>query len=81
MSRQSTDPGDTLVRVGGIVFGVGMLATIATFVPLFLDLPRLPTVAYWLCMLMPAGLLVSLTGLFTTARADARKRRAAAASA
>ncbi|RAJ39731.1 hypothetical protein K353_03761 [Kitasatospora sp. SolWspMP-SS2h] len=70
------DPGDLLVRIGGVVFGVGMLATVATFVPLFLDLTRLPTFAYWLSMLMPLGLLVALVGLFVTARANTRRRRA-----
>ncbi|MFI1518479.1 hypothetical protein [Kitasatospora cineracea] len=76
MSDRPDDPGDVLVRVGGIVFGIGMLATVATFVPLFLDLTRLPTFAYWLSMLMPLGLLVALVGLFANARSSSRRRRA-----
>ncbi|GGQ75945.1 hypothetical protein [Kitasatospora griseola] len=77
MTRQSRDAGEILVRVGGVVFVLGTLATIATMVPLFLDLPRLPSIAWGLSMLMPLGLLVALTGLFTTARAESRRRRAA----
>jgi cytochrome c biogenesis protein CcdA len=81
VSDRPDDPGDVLVRVGGIVFGVGMLATVATFVPLFLDLTRLPTFAYWLSMLMPLGLLVALAGLFANARSSSRRRRARRAAA
>lgn len=77
MSSRTSGPGDVLVKVGGAVFGIGVLATIATFVPYFLDLPRFPSFAYWLSMLMPLGFLLSLAGLFTTARLDARARRAA----
>ncbi|RKE20646.1 hypothetical protein [Streptomyces sp. TLI_171] len=77
MSRQSSDSGDTLVRVGGVVFGIGTLATLVTFVPYFFDLARFPSAAYWLSMLMPLGLLVSLVGLLAGARAQSRRRRAA----
>ncbi|MFI9781975.1 hypothetical protein ACIHEI_00490 [Kitasatospora sp. NPDC051984] len=77
MTRQSRDAGDTLVRVGGVVFVLGMLAVIATFVPYVLDLPRLPSIAWGLSMMMPFGLLVTLVGLFVTARAESRRRRAA----
>ncbi|MFE2413363.1 hypothetical protein ACFXDE_34015 [Kitasatospora sp. NPDC059408] len=75
MSSQSADRGDAYVRAGAIVFGVGALATLVTFVPLFLHLTPLPTAAYWLSMLMPAGFLLALVGLFVNARAQ--KRRAA----
>ncbi|MFJ5922924.1 hypothetical protein ACIQF6_09985 [Kitasatospora sp. NPDC092948] len=77
MTRQSRDAGEVLVRVGGVVFVLGTLATIATVTPLLLDLKRLPSIAYGLSMLMPLGLLVALTGLFVTARAESRRRRAA----
>ncbi|MEV7020806.1 hypothetical protein [Kitasatospora sp. NPDC093558] len=75
MSSQSADRGDAYVRVGAIVFGVGALATLVTFVPLFLHLTPLPTAAYWLSMLMPVGFLLALVGLYVNARAQ--KRRAA----
>ncbi|OKJ11902.1 hypothetical protein [Kitasatospora sp. CB01950] len=77
MTRQSRDAGEVLVRVGGVVFGVGTLATVVTFVPFLFHLQRLPSIAYGLSMLMPAGLLLALVGLFTTARAESRRRRAA----
>ncbi|MQS12813.1 hypothetical protein F7Q99_11040 [Streptomyces kaniharaensis] len=79
MSSQSADRGDAYVRAGAIVFGVGALATLVTFVPLFLHLTPLPTAAYWLSMLMPAGFLSALTGLFLNAR-DQRRRVESAGS-
>lgn len=73
MSSRGTDRGDLLVRSGAIVFAFGAVATLVTFVPLFFGLPRLPTVAYWLCMLMPLGFLVALLGLLSSARAQRRR--------
>ncbi|MER6300941.1 hypothetical protein ABT247_15450 [Kitasatospora sp. NPDC001539] len=73
MSSQSTDPGDVYVRAGTVVFALGALATLITFVPLFLHLTPLPTAMYWLSMLMPAGFLAALTGLFVNARAQRRR--------
>ncbi|MFD7450059.1 hypothetical protein [Kitasatospora sp. NPDC059827] len=70
MSSQSAEPGDVYVKAGTVVFGVGALATLVTFVPLFLHLTPLPTAMYWLSMLMPAGFLSALTGLFLNARAQ-----------
>ncbi|GAA2110326.1 hypothetical protein GCM10009759_51600 [Kitasatospora saccharophila] len=81
MSDRPDSPGDLLVRVGGIVFGLGMLSVVAVFVPYVFDLTRLPSFAYWLAMLMPLGLLVALSGLFADARAGARRRRAKRAAA
>ncbi len=78
MSSQSTDRGDVWVRAGAIVFALGAVATLVTFVPLFLHLTPLPTAAYWLSMLMPLGFLLSLVGLLTSARAQ--RRRAAPAT-
>ncbi|PBC78279.1 hypothetical protein BX265_3042 [Streptomyces sp. TLI_235] len=75
MSKQSADRGDALVRAGAIVFAVGAVATLVTFVPLFFDLTRLPSAAYWICMLMPLGFLLSLAGLLATARAERRRAR------
>ncbi|MEV6206534.1 hypothetical protein [Kitasatospora sp. NPDC051914] len=75
MSKPSADRGDALVRAGAIVFAVGAVATMVTFVPLFFHLTRLPTAAYWICMLMPLGFLLSLAGLLTSARAQRRRTR------
>ncbi|MFC9324846.1 hypothetical protein [Kitasatospora sp. NPDC057015] len=76
MSSQSADRGDLYVRAGAIVFAAGAVATLVTFVPLFLDLTPLPTAAYWLSMLMPLGFLLALVGMLSSARAQ--RRRAAA---
>ncbi|MEV4613778.1 hypothetical protein AB0K43_14450 [Kitasatospora sp. NPDC049258] len=81
MSRQSADRGELLVRAGAIVFGSGAVATLVTFVPLFFDLPRFPSLAYWLCMLMPLGFLLSLTGLLLSARAQRARATAGPAGA
>ncbi|WP_234326984.1 hypothetical protein [Streptomyces sp. NRRL WC-3742] len=73
VSSRSADPGDVYVKVGTVVFGLGMLATLATLVPLFLHLTPLPSVAWWLSMLMPAGFLAALVGLLRNARAQRRR--------
>ncbi|AUG79148.1 hypothetical protein CFP65_4399 [Kitasatospora sp. MMS16-BH015] len=70
MKTSTTEPGAAFVRAGGIVFGLGSVATLVTFVPLFFHLKPLPTAAYWLCMLMPLGFLLSLVGLLQGARAQ-----------
>ncbi|MDH6112284.1 hypothetical protein P3T36_003696 [Kitasatospora sp. MAP12-15] len=68
-----SESGEGLVRAGAIVFCVGALATIVTFVPLFLHLTPLPTPAYWASMLMPLGFLLALLGLLRSARAGRRR--------
>ncbi|WP_370092660.1 hypothetical protein [Streptacidiphilus sp. MAP12-20] len=72
MNPDSTSPGDLLVRVGAILFALGAVATIATVTPLFLGLHRLPTPAYFVCMVMPLGFAVALAGLLRTARSQRR---------
>ncbi|MCX5211288.1 hypothetical protein OG689_18665 [Kitasatospora sp. NBC_00240] len=76
MSSQPADRGDRYVRVGAIVFALGAVSTLVTFVPLFFDLTPLPTAAYWLSMLMPLGFLLALVGMLSSARSQ--RRRAAA---
>lgn len=70
------DAGDVYVRAGTVVFGLGALATLVTFVPLLLHRTPLPTAMYWLSMLMPLGFLLALTGLLLNARAQRRRVRA-----
>ncbi|WP_329566611.1 hypothetical protein [Kitasatospora sp. NBC_01266] len=70
------ESGEGLVRLGGVVFVVGALATIATFVPLFFHLTPLPTPAYFASMLMPLGFLLALLGMFRSARAQRRRANA-----
>jgi hypothetical protein len=71
-TEEPAAPGDGLVRIGAILFAVGAVATIATVLPLFLGLHRLPTPAYFVCMVMPLGFAVALAGLFRSARAQRR---------
>ncbi|MER5637464.1 hypothetical protein ABT095_10965 [Kitasatospora sp. NPDC002227] len=73
MSTGTADPGSAFVRTGAIIFGLGSIATLVTFVPLFFHLTPLPTAAYWLSMMMPLGFLVSLVGLLQGARAQKRR--------
>jgi hypothetical protein len=64
--------GDLLVRIGAIVFLVGAVGTLATVAPLLLGTGRLPTPAYFVSMLMGAGLAVALLGLLRSALAQRR---------
>ncbi|MFJ8045084.1 hypothetical protein ACIRBX_31735 [Kitasatospora sp. NPDC096147] len=73
-SSTTTDRSGALVKAGAIVFLIGAAATLATFVPLFLDLTPLPTAAYWISMLMPLGLAAALAGMFREARAKKAPR-------
>lgn len=80
MTTETQQPGDALVRVGAILFIVGAVATIATVAPLFLGLSRLPTPAYFVCMVMPLGFGVALVGLLRSARQHVTPRGARPAS-
>ncbi|MEU0838232.1 hypothetical protein ABZ370_02010 [Streptomyces sp. NPDC005962] len=75
--RGTTDaaPGDRLVRIGVIVFAVGAIATLATVAPLFLGADPLPSVAYFVCMLMGVGFALAAAGVL---RSIAAQRREAA---
>lgn len=68
-------PGDRLVRIGVIVFAVGAVATLATVAPLFLGADPLPSVAYFVCMLMGVGFALAAAGML---RGIAAQRREAA---
>ncbi|MCC9306675.1 hypothetical protein LN042_06055 [Kitasatospora sp. RB6PN24] len=71
------ESGERLVKAGAVVFIVGALATVVTFIPLFFHLTPLPTPAYFASMLMPLGFLLALVGLFGSARAQRRRADAA----
>ncbi|MEU8998401.1 hypothetical protein AB0C95_26835 [Streptomyces caniferus] len=60
------------------MFLVGAVATLATVTPLFLGTEPLPSVFYWLCMLMGLGFLIAAAGLIRSAVAE--RRQAAAPS-
>ncbi len=61
------------MRVGGVLFAVGVLAIVATVVPLLVGSSRLPTAAYLVAMLAPLGMGLALVGLLRAARS--RRRR------
>ncbi|KIZ13628.1 hypothetical protein [Streptomyces natalensis] len=79
MSDETPQAGDLLVRIGAIMFLVGAVATLATVAPLFLGTEPLPSVFYWVCMLMGAGFAVAAAGVIRTARAQRRHTEADAA--
>jgi hypothetical protein len=70
-------PGDMLVRIGAIVFLVGAVGTLVTVAPLLLHTDRLPTAAYFVSMLMAAGLALALGGLLRSALAQRQAARVA----
>ncbi|WP_419995951.1 hypothetical protein [Streptomyces boninensis] len=77
MSNEISRAGDGLVRAGAIVFLIGALATVGTFVPFFLDEKPLPTAAYLVSMLMGVGFALALAGLLRQAAAGRRQARSA----
>jgi hypothetical protein len=72
VSTQTRGAGDLLVRVGGVVFVIGAVGTLATVTPMLLGLRRLPTPAYFVSMLMAVGMAVALLGLLRSALAQRR---------
>jgi hypothetical protein len=70
-------PGDGLVRIGGIVFIVGAVATLVTVAPLFLGTTPFPTFAYAVCMLMAVGFVVAAAGVLRSAGAQRRQAKSA----
>ncbi|UQA93597.1 hypothetical protein [Streptomyces halobius] len=79
MSDETPRAGDLLVRIGAIMFLVGAVATLATMTPLFLGSEPLPSVFYWVCMLMGAGFLVAVAGVIRSVVAQRRQTEAASA--
>ncbi|MGK5531814.1 hypothetical protein [Streptomyces sp. URMC 129] len=79
MSGYGNRPGDVLVRVGGVVFAVGAVATLVTVIPLFIGADPLPTAAYVVSMLMGVGFLIAGAGLVRSIAHQRRQDRAAQA--
>ncbi|GAA3488808.1 MULTISPECIES: hypothetical protein [Streptomyces] len=73
-SAEST-AGDRLVRIGGIVFFVGAIATLVTMAPLFLGTEPFPSIAYAVCMLMGVGFAIAAAGVLTSIAAQRRAAR------
>ncbi|WP_425329037.1 hypothetical protein [Streptomyces kasugaensis] len=80
MSDETPQAGDLLVRIGAIVFLVGAVATLATMTPLFIGADPLPSVFYWVCMLMGAGFLIAAAGVIRSVLAQRRQAGAASAA-
>lgn len=62
------------MRTGGILFLVGVVAIVATVLPLFFGWSRLPTAVYLVAMLAPVGLGLALLGLLRAARSSRSPR-------
>ncbi|MER6674551.1 hypothetical protein [Streptomyces sp. NPDC000983] len=72
----SAGPGDRLIRVGGVVFLVGAVATLVTVAPLLLGTDPFPTFMFGLSMLMGVGFLIAGAGVFRSIAAGRRQARA-----
>lgn len=71
--RDARRLGDRLVAVGASIFAVGLLASLVTLVPLFLDSERLPTVVYLGSVLAPVGLATAIAGVIVLSRSGRRR--------
>ncbi|WAZ22486.1 hypothetical protein STRCI_003742 [Streptomyces cinnabarinus] len=72
----SAAPGDRLIRVGGVVFIIGAVATVVTVAPLLLGSTPFPTYMFGLSMLMGVGFLIAGAGVFRSIAAGRRQARA-----
>ncbi|KOU02428.1 membrane protein [Streptomyces sp. NRRL F-5755] len=79
VSDKTPQAGDLLVRIGAIVFLIGAVATLATVTPLFIGADPLPSVFYWVCMLMGVGFVVAAAGVLRSVAAQRRQARSSAA--
>lgn len=61
-------PGERLVRVGAVVFGVGVLGVLLAVVPFFFGRTDAPSWTALIASLMPIGLGLALLGLLRGAR-------------
>ena len=70
-------PGERLVRVGAVLFGLGALGGLGVLVPFLLGREDAPLWTTLVASLLPLGLAVALVGLLRearTARREARRR-------
>ena len=72
-SSPSRQPGDRTVRLGGVLFGVGVLGVLAVVVPFLLGREDAPLPVALVALLLPVGLGTALVGLLRGARARRRK--------
>ncbi|MBL1067540.1 hypothetical protein [Streptomyces sp. 7-21] len=78
-ARGAGDSGETLVRVGGVVFAIGAIATLVTVTPLLIGAEPLPTPAYLVSMLMGVGFAIAGAGLLRSVAEQRRQARRAQA--
>lgn len=76
--NEGRQPGDLLVRAGAVVFLVGAIATMITFVPFFIGTEPFPATAYFVSMLMGAGFALGVAGLVRSVAAQRRQTLTAA---
>ncbi len=75
---EEPQPGDGLVRAGGIVFLVGVVAVVVAVVPFFFGHRNWPLPLNLAAgVLPPLGLGLALVGMLRAGRVRARARRAA----
>jgi peptidoglycan/LPS O-acetylase OafA/YrhL len=77
--RADARPGDGLVRAGGVVFGLGLIAVLVVVLPFFFGKENWPLPLNLAAgVLPPLGLALALAGLVRSARRTARDNRSAA---
>ena len=65
-------PGDRLVRVGAVVFGIGVVGVLLAVVPFFFGREDASSLVTLTASLLPVGLGMALVGLLLGARARRR---------
>jgi len=71
-SVPARQPGDRTVRVGGVLFGAGVLGVLAVVVPFLLGRENAPLWTALVALLLPVGLGTALVGLLRGARSRRR---------
>jgi hypothetical protein len=64
--------GRALVRVGLVLFAIGIITIAVAFIPFFAGKHDWPLWLNLLCMLAPVGLVLAIAGVWRGGRADAR---------
>jgi hypothetical protein len=72
VAPEPPQPGERLVRVGVVVFTVGLLAAVVVVVPFFFGRTDAPLGLALATLLMPLGLGIALSGLLRAARRGRR---------
>lgn len=67
-AAERSGPGEQLVRLGAVLFGVGVLGVLLVVVPFLLGRDDAPLWTTLLASLLPVGLGLSLLGLLRGAR-------------